>query len=416
MSLINQMLTDLEERRARTPKHQDAALDGLAAVAPRAPGRVRRASWLLVIAGLAMLALAAVWAARSGLAILSKTVHPSGVMQAKGHMTMTFAAADAAPVATAPPAVAPQAPPAAPAPVVAPVPVTPPAPVEATASAAALSMPPATAPRVEERSEASPAAAIVAPPPPVAVPTAEAAPPPAKLADPTAPAKRAKPVAPPAGQALAAADAPVVERRGDFHRSPAVPHATKLPSALDRAYSLLDIGRTDEGLDALTAYLRESPKDVPARVRLTAELIRLERTADAETRLREGLALVPNEARFAGPLAHLVFDRGDAPGALSILQSAAPPLASDVEYHAFMAALEQQTGAHTAAAMTYRDVLKLRPDNGAWWIGLGISLDATGAYADAARAFGAALGDHGLSEPLRTYATRELVRLKDRNY
>ncbi|MBI4692680.1 MAG: hypothetical protein HY749_01490 [Gammaproteobacteria bacterium] len=398
MSLINQMLTDLEERRSRAPKHQDAALEGLVAVAPRTLARERRVAWPLVIAGVVLLAIAAVWAARSGLSLLTKSERRSLAVQTRGGVTMTFAAAGAAPVAAPQPALS------APAPVAAVLPAAPPpAAIEATASAATL--PAALQPQAQ-------VAATPAPP----APAVEPAPRPATLADPTVPPKPVKPAPPPAGHPVDVAEAPVVERRGDFHRNPAAPRETKLPSALDRAYSLLDLGRTDEGLDALTAHLRDAPKDVPARVRLAAELIRLERIADAETRLREGLALLPGEARFAGPLAHLAFERGDAAGALVTLQGAVPPLASDVEYHAFMAALQQQTGAHTAAVMIYRDVLKARPDNGAWWIGLGISLEATGDHADAARAFGTALGDHGLSEPMRTYATREMVRLKDRNY
>lgn len=97
-------------------------------------------------------------------------------------------------------------------------------------------------------------------------------------------------------------------------------------------------------------------------------------------------ATIERVANDVDPLAAareaLAAGRPDA--ALAILSNQP---ASTAERDALEAAAQQQLGRHDAAEQAYRRALRREPDIGAWWAGLGISLDASGRGAEALEAF-----------------------------
>ncbi|MGR8918525.1 MAG: tetratricopeptide repeat protein [Gammaproteobacteria bacterium] len=97
--------------------------------------------------------------------------------------------------------------------------------------------------------------------------------------------------------------------------------------------------------------------------------------------------------------------------ALDLLRGARVPADDGGEYLGFIAALEQRLGQHAEAIESYRAALGASPRRGQWWIGLAISLAAAGRPDEADGAFRRALEDRQLSDRLRGYANRELVRL-----
>jgi MSHA biogenesis protein MshN len=114
--------------------------------------------------------------------------------------------------------------------------------------------------------------------------------------------------------------------------------------------------------------------------------------AGAEAALDEALALDPTLHDARSDLARLRLARGDAAAALATLERSAPVLAQDPEYHALHAALLSRTGAHARAADAYARLVALDRTRAPWWLGLGISLeaqsrapDALAAYREAAR-------------------------------
>lgn len=79
---------------------------------------------------------------------------------------------------------------------------------------------------------------------------------------------------------------------------------------------------------------------------------------------------------------------GDADAALRLLQTKRPVDASGMaESDALAAAAAQQLGQHDAAIAAYTRALRSEPDIGAWWAGLGISLEAAGRSAEALEAY-----------------------------
>ena len=400
MSLINQMLTDLEARRGGTLRSVDHALDGLqsAPIAPRPHPRPSRRRWVLAggVVAVAVLAGLVAWWWQRGKAEMPPALPTIAPPAASAGTTAAASAsvAPAAPVILAdkpvPPVAIPPLP--VPAPVQAQVPVVTPPPAAAPAApvpAAVVAPPPAPTPVPA----ASAPAATTVPPLPTATATAPATP---AVSQP-APAEAAKPVA------------PEVETPGAFHRSQANPQVDPDAVAYQQALREAD----DGALAGLESFVASHPRRSDARQRLALAQIKASDNKAAEATLRAGLALRPGDAGFARLLGHVLLGTDQVDAALEVLRTTPPPLAKDPEFHALLAAAEQRSGAHAMAATRYKNLLQIEPTNGSWIVGLAISLAALGDSRTAARLFNQALDDRNLPEPLRAYASRERLRIEE---
>lgn len=217
----------------------------------------------------------------------------------------------------------------------------------------------------------------------------------------------AEPVAPAAG------DSSAVETPGSFHRQPSADSGAGAAEVeFQQAAQLLAAGDTERGLQSLKSQVLAHPAAAKARLLYARTLLKASRTTEAEAVLRTGLNLAPKEAALARVLAHLLYDRGDTTTALRILLAAAPPPQRDAEYHEFVAALHQRLGDHLAAIKSFHEVLNATPANGAAWIGLAISLVAIQSRAEAVNAFIHARQSGSLSPPMDAYAAAEVARLQ----
>lgn len=212
----------------------------------------------------------------------------------------------------------------------------------------------------------------------------------------------------PAAQEEDALPAPQVEYRGTVRKD----NRATLPSPQASLAALMRRLRGGADLVAvrgeLAALVEREPGLAAAREALARELLRVDDRAGAERVLRAGLARDPAAARQAELLAHLLVARADVAGALATLAPARRP--TEPELEALAAALEQRLGQHAAAVESYRRVLARQPRRGTAWAGLAISLDALGEQADARSAFRRALADPTLSASLRRYAGQVLDR------
>lgn len=416
MSLINQMLSDLEARKGGTLSHVDSALDGLhpaGALRTAVGERPRLVFMMLLLAG----TLAAAWTTREPLLAYLRAAPPA--LPAPP----TRAPAVAPSMAGSAQAQAPEASPAA-APVQAPIVVLEPPPAEALApetfdvrlpdSEAALPLEPEVPAAAAVREVPADLAPVYLEPEPV-----RAAPPPR-------PASAVRELPSAAGDEdmageeprvdVAKLGEPAVEYPGSFRRdrtaAPPVPPAAR---RLAEVEALFANGNRDLALSRLRGLVLTDPTQEDARERLALELIAEGRVTEAEALLRTGLRLAPTSTRLAQPLGHLLLAQSKPDAALAVLRPATPTLAGHEEYHALLAAAEQRTGAHGLAITRYRGLLKEQPLNGSWLVALAISLLAVDERADAAATFSRALDDRALPEPLRAYATREMIRLRERS-
>jgi MSHA biogenesis protein MshN len=148
-----------------------------------------------------------------------------------------------------------------------------------------------------------------------------------------------------------------------------------------------------------------------ARQALIGILIEAGRNADAEEVLTESLSINPRQPREAMVLARLQVERGDLDAAVRTLESVGAYAGSDAGYYSFLAAVFQRASRHEEAAKQYRNALALMPRNAIWMMGLGISLRALDESARARDAFKRAAATGTLSPELQAYVVQQYTEL-----
>ncbi len=366
MSVINRMLSQLDERRATAP---DSTATGRAGPVQALPTASPRRLGLLALAGVALATAAAFgeWpslfnttsAAPQPLAIPQDMVTaPQGQAGLQPEaMTVAQHEIKETPVAASAP---------------------PPAVLAATASPRPAAHAPTRAPAapLQTALAAWPTLSIkAAPPSPVVMATVAT----------TAPAA-VMPVA-----YLPAPNPGSVEKRV-IPPSVAQRAAIAYQQAIDQAAS----GHSNAAIGLAIDALKSDPDHLAARELAAVLMIENKRLDDAFSLMREGLDRQPAQPHLIMLLARIEAESGSAQAALDRL-SAAPAL--DVDGHGLRAALLARAERYSEAAGAYEAAVRLQPDNAVWWFGLGVSLDSSGQAALArqalqrARSLGSLRGD-----------------------
>lgn len=335
MSIINQMLRDLDARHA-SAKERSGLPSNLRALPPQPASRSK--TWLLLASGLIAGALIAGY-------FVSQTAVP--------------------PAPPAPPAL-----PALPAPsptVVAPAPEPPPAPTSAPARVPTPVPVPAPGPV---------AVPVIKPPTPVATPSAKPVAAPVDMP--------AKMVAPPPPVAASAREGQIDKQpRGGMSPEQA---ETEYRKGLQAAGS----GDTAAAIPALRRALDIEPRHAKARQALLSVLASSRQWEEVKQVALSGLALDPARTGWATILARLLHEQGDSDGAVKTLETHAVHAAGDADYQGLFAFLLLKRERFAEAVQRYQAALALRPGEGRWWYGLGLALEGAGRLDEAKAAFGKA--------------------------
>jgi len=178
-----------------------------------------------------------------------------------------------------------------------------------------------------------------------------------------------------------------------------------------KAVALMQQGRIAEAMAGYRAALRLDAGHDAARQALVALLLEDKRGADAERVLQERLNSKPDHTGFTMMLARLQVERGAVAEATATLEKALPYANSQADYQAFLAALLQRLNRNDEAIAHYQIALQLAPNNGIWLMGYGISLQAVQRNADAKVAFQHALGTQTLSPDLQAFVQMKIKGL-----
>ena len=179
-----------------------------------------------------------------------------------------------------------------------------------------------------------------------------------------------------------------------------------------RALGLVNQGRVQEGTAVLRGALSEDTGHAGARLALFGLLVEQQRLEEAQTLLEVTLARDPAQPQMASQLARLKLERGDVRGAAEALGKAAGAAADNPEYRALHAAVLQRLTLHKDAVTEYQAALRLAPQAGVWWMGLGISLEADGRGAEAREAYQRARASGVLSAELDRFVEQKLRQLQ----
>jgi MSHA biogenesis protein MshN len=176
-----------------------------------------------------------------------------------------------------------------------------------------------------------------------------------------------------------------------------------------RALAALQEGRVSAALADLDKSVEIDPRNEAARQTYVSLLLENRRTDDAIRQLRLALGVDPRQPGLAMVLARLQLEKGEP--ALDTLLKTLPYAGNNADYHAFLAGVLQRQQKHADAAEHYRHALQLAPQNGVWWMGLGISLQADQHLPEAREAFVRARGAAGLTPELRSFVERKIEQL-----
>jgi Flp pilus assembly protein TadD len=166
-----------------------------------------------------------------------------------------------------------------------------------------------------------------------------------------------------------------------------------------------------QAIDTLYTAVSSDANNHSARVDLVEILLDQGDTAAARKLLINGLERKPDHTHMARLLAEILAVENNNGMALFYLERALPDIRKDPEYHALVAALLQREERHREAILFYRNVLNLNADNGLWWMGLGISLEATGSGQMALSAYRRARQDSTLSAGVARYLDSRISQL-----
>jgi len=181
--------------------------------------------------------------------------------------------------------------------------------------------------------------------------------------------------------------------------------------AFQAAVKYIGQGENQEAHDALDRALLLSPTHSRARETLAALMLNAGRITEAAATLREGLGVQPDNASLAKLYARILVDQNDLDSAVSVLEKARSFAPRDTNYQALLAALYQRTGKHAQAARAYRQVLQVRPGVASWWMGLALSLEPMGEINGALSAYNRALKAGGLSADVSQFVVGRIEAL-----
>lgn len=174
----------------------------------------------------------------------------------------------------------------------------------------------------------------------------------------------------------------------------------------------LQQGKGSEAVASLEQALELDPMHAAARQTLIGILLENKHKEGAIRRAKEGLALDAAQPGLAMILARLELEKGELQPAIETLERSLPYAVDRADYQAFLAALLQRAERHKEAVEHYFIALQKAPQNGVWWMGVAISLQADRRKPEAIEAFKRAKSTNSLSPELVDFVNAQLAQLQ----
>ncbi|MBZ6074112.1 tetratricopeptide repeat protein [Aeromonas schubertii] len=178
-----------------------------------------------------------------------------------------------------------------------------------------------------------------------------------------------------------------------------------------KASSALARGDMAEAERQYVDLLELQPQQVAPRKQLAALLYGQGRLEEANRLLEEGVRRHPTEPDFRLLLARLALATGQQSQALNWLAGARPPLPGNLDYYATWAGVAQELGHTGEARDLYLQLLRSKPDEGRWWLGLGVAEERLGNGARALDAYRSAQLHGGLGDASSQWLGQRIAAL-----
>lgn len=178
-----------------------------------------------------------------------------------------------------------------------------------------------------------------------------------------------------------------------------------------KAYALMQQGQTNAAISGYETAIKLDAGHNVARQTLVRLLLENKRNAEAERLLQEGLQHDPKQSSMAMLLARMQVGRNELDQALATMQQSLPYAEKQADYQSFVAALLQRKNRHKEAITHFQNALQITPKSGVWLMGLGISLRAEQRTDEARDAFRRALESNNLNAELQSFVKQQLKEL-----
>ena len=182
--------------------------------------------------------------------------------------------------------------------------------------------------------------------------------------------------------------------------------------AYAEASNTLQQGKTTDAKKLLHKVLLLDFTHIQARKTLATLLFREQQYDEAIEILELGRIQHPEDVSFTLLLARIYTERGQDPVAVDLLERINPDVASNSDFYALLAALYQRSAQYKKAAVVYEKLLRVYPGRAVWWMGLGLSLQSTERKQDALSAYKKALAAQGLTVELKRFIQKRMQILQ----
>jgi len=177
-------------------------------------------------------------------------------------------------------------------------------------------------------------------------------------------------------------------------------------------YALLQRGEQEQAADRWLKALAADPAHTSSREALAALYYSQARRVEAAEQLKQGLDYHPGNTQLALLAARLKIENGDMAGAITVMERALEERQQDAQFYAFLAATYQRDGDYRKSIGAYRQALSRQPGQGIWWMGIAISLENANMKSEALAAYNEALDSGVLAPKLRTYVEGRVAALQ----
>ncbi len=200
--------------------------------------------------------------------------------------------------------------------------------------------------------------------------------------------------------------------------------AAPMRSPTELSFADQDKGKTQEALtlwgrnqraDAvavLQGFIAANPQAHQSRETLAKLMLQQNDIAAVTILVQEGMAVAPDFAGYRKLQARLLLSGGMTQEAVSLLSDQVPPVSVDSEYHDLLATAQLSTMDFVGAAKSYQSLVQQNRNEARWWYGLAAAWDGQGREAEALQAYQQALNLPSLSAGLRQRSEQRVAELR----
>jgi Tfp pilus assembly protein PilF len=195
---------------------------------------------------------------------------------------------------------------------------------------------------------------------------------------------------------------------------PAVIQQTTAKQRADLLYRQAEnnAGDYSAAIYKLEQALNLDPRHIKARLLLAKTLLNQGQTSKTVELLDQGLALFPDNLQLINTRAQLFLQQKNPDGALRTLQRVDAANSTNEIYLSLLAATYQQLQSFTNAANVYQKLITINPEKAENWLGFALAQEKLGNPKVAREAYQQALSKNALKESIVSYIKQRLTELR----